>query len=825
MKKFGFIFSVLLLTLCRLPLLAQGTLTGRITLQDGQGVEFATVGVVGVAVPYGCVSDEGGRYTLYVKESDSVDVRINYSGAEPQTLHVRLVNGERRTLNVVLRSATTQLNEVVVKDDRIRSTTFTTIDVEHIENAVGPSAGVEALIKTLPDVSSGNELSSQYSVRGGSFDENLVYINGVEVYRPQLVRSGQQEGMSIINPDMVDHILFSSGGFDATYGDRLSSVLDIIYSRPVERKHNVSVSLLGCSASAQGVVKDRFTYSVGFRHHNNSYLFRKMDTEGSYTTAYTDLQGVFGYRVNDKLDLSLLAVWTHNNYGLVPFSRTTTFGSFNQYLELDVYFDGLERDLYNTLLGAVTLDYHPSNDFQLRWITSAQANKEQENYDLQSQYWLYQVGIGEQAGDTARTDYGVGTFLEHARNALNMGVYSTELKAVKYALLGNWNMGLKVQVEDISDRMREWKWVDSAGYSYPTDHPVVGINDTVVHNPVLQQSLVVDNRLANFRGIAYLQREVNLFTKKDDEIRIFAGIRTQYYQTIFRGTATASSRTKGMSQWLLSPRLSVNFLPKGQQDLLYRLTAGIYQQPTLYRELRRTDGTLCMDLPAQCSYQATGSVDWNLKIWDKPFRLTADIYYKYITNLVPYTIDNLRIRYNPDQEAVGYAAGVSLRINGQLLQDIESWASISLMQTQEDILGDDLGWLRRPTDQRFSFKVFFQDNMPEIPWWRMSLSLIYGSRIPTTHPNQTDRSNLFLIPPYYRVDWGNTIQLTRFEKIRQSKIGRFFSDLSVGLEVFNLFNYHNVVSFLWVSDYTDMYRAVPNYLTARQLNLKITGTF
>ena len=792
-------------------------LKGRVTC-EGRPVEFANVGVVSVSTPYGGVTDSRGYYRFAIRETDSITVRISCTGYEPQQRRLFVGKGETVTLDIELLRSSTQLEAVDVTDERIRSSAFTQIDIHRIENTVGPTSGVEALLKTLPDVSSNNELSSQYSVRGGSFDENLVYINGVEVYRPQLIRSGQQEGVSIINPDLVDHVLFSPGGFDATYGDRMSSVLDIIYSRPVERRHSISLSLLGGSASAQGRIADRFSYSVGFRQHSNRYLFRSLDTEGQYHSSYTDLQAVLGYKVNDRLDLSLLAIGTRNRYSLIPFASTTTFGSFTESYELRVYFDGQEVDRYNTLLGSFVLDYHPDDDLQLRWTTSAQQTLEQELYDIQDQYMLYEVGVGEQAGDTNHFDRGVGTFLEHARNRLRRNIYSTELKVVRYALLGSWNFGVKFQAEQITDHMREWKWVDSAGYSYPTQHPTPGLDDTVPFNPVLQLFCNADNQLANYRGIAYLQREVNLFTRHDDHLKLTAGVRTQYYTTHY---TTAEPH----SQWLLSPRLSASFKPHGRRDILYRLTTGVYQQPYTYRELRRLDGSLRTDLPAQCSYQATGSADWNLRLWDKPFCLTADIYYKYITHLVPYTIDNLRVRYNPDQEAVGYAYGASLRINGDFAPGLQSWASISYMKTQEDIVGDNLGWLARPTDQRFNFKIFLQDYMPTIPCWRMSLSLIYGTGMPTTFPYQKDRSVERRLPAYFRVDWGNTIQLTRFDRVRNSRLGRLFDDISVGVEVFNLFNYRNVVSLLWVADYANNYYPVPNYLTARQLNVKLNATF
>lgn len=820
MNKSVFITLLLVFIGSFSSLSAQRVLRGRVTGQDGEALEYASVGVVSAKSPYGVVTDRKGNYLLTVKETDSVTVSISCSGYFSEEYRIMIVANESKVLNVKLKVKKTQIDEVTVRDDRYRGTSFDQIDIKKIENTVGPNDGVEALIKTLPDVNSNNELSSQYSVRGGSFDENLVYINDVEVYRPQLIRSGQQEGVSIINPDLVDHLQFSPGGFDATYGDRLSSVLDIIYSRPVERRHRVSLSLLGGSFSSQGTVGDRFTYSFGLRHQNNSYVFRSMETEGDYSTAYTDFQTVLGYRFSDSLDLTFLGVWTRNKYGLIPASKTTAFGGVtSESLELDVYFDGQEVDRYNTLLGSLSLNYHPKDDFQLRWITSAQYNKEQEVFDIQDQYWLYQVGIGETVGDTNRFDRGVGTFLEHARNYLNMGIYATELKGVKYSTLGNWYFGIKGQLELIDDRVREWKWVDSAGYAFPTNHHVPGLNDTAVFNPILQLFCNANNQIQTLRGMAYAQRELNFYTKHDHHFKILAGARAQYYSSRVTGGGELNS------QLLFSPRLSLNFKPNISHDIIYRMAFGVYQQPSLYREIRRTNGSLCANLDAQNSYQATGTFDWNLRLWNRPFRITADIYYKYIDNLVPYTIDNLRIKYLPDEPAVAYATGLSVRVNGDFVDGLESWASLSLMKTQENFLNDDIGWVSRPTDQRFSFKIFFQDYVPEIPWWRMSLSFIFGSRTPVLFAYQHDRVPRSYLPPYFRVDWGNVVQLTRFDKIRNSRIGEWFDDLSLGIDVFNLFNYRNVVSYIWVADYSNWYYAVPNYLTARQVNLKLTATF
>lgn len=789
----------------------QGVLSGRVTdAVSGGALEFVNVGIPGTSI--GDVTTNKGVYKIVIKSADSVTVRYSFTGYESKELRLKVVGEVQR--DVVLRPVAKRLDEVEISDDKTRQSSFTQIDVQKLEDAVGPSAGVESLLKTLPDVNSNNELSSRYSVRGGSFDENLVYINGVEVFRPMLIRSGQQEGMSIINPDLVDYILFSPGGFEASYGDKMSSVLDITYSRPVEFKGKVSASLLGGAASVQGRVGEKWTYAAALRHHRNSYLLRTLDTKGSYTTRYTDLQALVGYKVNERLDLGLLAIWTNNIYGLVPKSQTTAFNQ--RTMEIDIYFDGAEEDKYRTLLGALTLDWRPNDDWRLVGSLSAQDIAESERYDIQSQYWLYQVGLGENAGETERFDRGVGTFLEHARNRLYTGIYALDVKATRQVALGNWQFGAKAQYENINDRLREWRWVDSAGYALPTLMPVAGDTSNGPVNPILQQYANTNGGLQTMRAIAFAQREINMVTRSGADVKIVAGVRGGFYR--------AESGQDNNVAGTLSPRASVAYKPRWERDLLFRLATGVYQQAPFYREYRNLDGSLNLNLKPQTSYQVTTTADWNLRLWERPFKITADLYYKYITDLVPYTVDNLRISYHPDEQAVAYAAGISLRINGEFVEGLESWASISLMKTQEDIAGDQFGWLDRPTDQRFSVKVFVQDYIPMIPWWRMSLSAVYATGMPVTAPY--GRQEVALRLPYYlRVDWGNTVQLARFESLKHWKVFRYVDDIQVGIEVFNLFDKQNVVSYLWVTDYDNHPYRVPNYLTARQVNFKLTVLF
>lgn len=797
----------------------QARVEGRVTAR-GAALESATVRARWQGGSAAVRTDRKGFYSLTVGAKDTVFLSFSLIGYRDTTVALLPVGSTYSVPDMNMREQATMLEEFSVTSESSSRGNYTHINLADIENIAGPNEGVESVLKTLPDVASNNELSSQYSVRGGSFDENLVYINDVEVFRPQLVHSGQQEGMSIINADMVDHLTFSPGGFEALYGDKMSSVLDIKYKRPSEFHAKLSGSFLGGSAWAQGTIKN-FWYNLGFRYHSNRYLFGSLDTKGHYTTAYTDLQALMGYKVNDKVDLSLLAVWTRNRYGLIPESQTTTFGNFMHSLELDIYFDGQETDKYSTLLGSFSVDYHPNDNFNLKWITSVQSNDEAELYDIQDQYWLYELALGSQMGQVDKFDRGVGTFLEHARNYLRTGIYSTEVRGTHYAKLGNWRWGVKAQFESTDDRVNEWKWVDSAGFSMPTSYETPGDSLNQPYNPILQFYSKAHNNVYTLRTTAFLQRNFSWITKRGTELQFVVGTRFHFYHMWISSDALNNTS----NQILASPRVSFAFKPNIKTDLRFRTTAGVYQQAPFYREMRRTDGSLNPNVHAQRSYQIVESIDWNFKLFKKPFRLTTDVYAKYVDNLIPYSIDNLRVRYTADNNAEGYAVGMSMRLNGEFVEGLESWASISLMQTRENIKGDGYGWQPRPTDQIFSFKTFLQDYIPKIPWWRMSLSLIVGTGLPVTFPYQTDRSADFRLPTYFRVDWGNSVQLSRFKKLANTKFFRVVDDVMIGVDVFNLFNYHNVVSYLWVADYENIYYPVPNYLTARQFNVKVTITF
>ncbi len=771
-------------------------------------------------------ADEKGAFVLRdLPCNRSFRLRVSIVGYDSFDTTLAL-SASCNSFNVCLHNIV--LDAVDITADRRAHSTFTTVEKIATQHLTGSTGGIEALLKTLPDVNSNNEMSSQFSVRGGSFDENLVYINDVEIYRPQLIRSGQQEGMSIINPDLVSRIEFSPGGFDATYGDRMASVLDISYNHPtpgdsIRFSGNASVSLLGATFSARGVL-GRFDYLLGVRQHSNRYIFGSMDTKGDYETNYTDLQALLGYNISRYWRIEALALLSRNIYGLIPATQTTTFGSFMESLELNIYFDGQERDRYLTGLGAITLHYRPNEDWNWKWTTAYQRISEQEIYDIQSQYWLYEVNAGAIDTGDNKVDRGVGTYLEHARNYMYTSIYSTELKGSRYAALGDWRFGVKLQREEVDDRVREWKWVDSAGYTLPFTPDLPGDASNEPRPPLLQRFCVSQHSIATNRLSGYLYKDFNFLTANDDRLTLVLSARGQLYG-LYEDSLQTGNYQHVATHGFVSPRVSFGYRPHQNRDMLFRLAAGIYSQAPFYREYRRDDGSLNLAVEPQHSYQTVGTLVYDFEVWQRPFQLTADIYYKYITNLVPYRIDNLRVRYDANNDAVAYAAGASLRVNGEFVKGIQSWASISYLKTQEDLLGDALGWLDRPTDQRLSFKLFFQDYVPGFPYWQMSLSFIAATGLPTNSPNPENRAAIFRLSPYFRVDWGNTIRLGAIEKLRNSRLFAHIDDIWLTIDVFNLFDKDNEVSYIWVADYENTYYPVPNKLTGRQISAKITVQF
>ena len=780
-----------------------GVLRGNISDPKGNRLNFVSVSITNIPKPIGTRTDKKGNYQIQIPANEELTVVVSYMGYESQSFIISVLPNETKQLDCMLQLSVKELPTHEKVEIRDKETGSVSINLEKIENITGPKGGIENI---LPGTSSSNELSSQYSVRGGNFDENLVYINGIEIYRPFLIRSGQQEGLSIINPDMVSNVRFSSGGFEAKYGDKMSSVLDINYKKPQQFKGSVSGSLLGTSLSIEDIVKEKFSYSFGFRQHSNNNLLKSLDQKGEYKTSFTDIQGLFDYQYNSKLRFSFLGIYSNNIYRVVPTDRETDFGNMYEPLRLKIYFDGEEKDRFQTLLGAFSSIYNPNENTQLQFIVSGFNSRESETYDILGEYWMSEIQADGEAGDIK----GIGSYLDHGRNFLYANVFNIEHKGLIIAPSGNWNWGVKFQSEYIYSKLNEWELIDSAGYTIPSFEDFPGSANPHSNPPMLQNVINSKNEIQSNRLSGFIQKNWTFQTKQEDTFTLLTGIRTQYWNF--------------NKEILVSPRVSVSYQPHGKDDIFFRLSTGVYSQSPFYREYRTPEGDINKNIKSQKSYQVVGAVDYQFTAWERPFKFVAEIYYKYITDLIPYTIDNLRISYAGHNNATGYATGLDLRLNGEFVPDIESWASITLMQTQENINGN--GYTARPTDQRFMFKLFFQDYIPSVPWWKMNILFTFGSGLPFTQPNQTDFSKTGRLPAYMRADWGTSLRFKDpSSKWAKNNVFRHIKNAWIYFEVFNLFDNKNVISYIWVSDYENRQYAVPNYLTRRQLNIKLSLDF
>ena len=818
-----------------------GVLFGKITDDNGKAVEFVNVAVQNTK--YGVVSDARGSYNLTLPADTLINVVFSFVGYEEIKINVQLKPGERRKHDVKMQVTSTMLTEVTVHDQSIKSSTITRLDAK--ETVLLPSAGaggVEDMVKTLAGVSSTNELSSQYNVRGGNFDENLIYVNGIEIYKPFLVGSGQQEGLSFINSRLVSNIDFSAGGFSVEYGDKLSSVLDITYKKPTIAASSLTLSLLGADAHTEGMAfKGRMSYLIGARYKNTQYLLGAMDTKGDYKPNFADVQGLITYNVSSRLEITALGYYSRNSYLMVPTTRQTDFGNLQASYRLKIYFDGQELSKYTTGLGAISLNFSPNEDLNLKLIGSAYSAVESETYDIQGQYWigLLETNPGsEQQGDVI-ANQGVGTYIEHARNSFYSRVFNLDHKgAYKYRdNVLKW--GLRYQHQLFDDIINEWDMSDSAGYTQP--HSVDSILNP--NNP-MQTPLELKNvakghnelQVNNLDG--YIQNSWQLESEKGNIWVLTAGLRANYWG--YAGSVN------------VSPRAGIALQPNNHPDMTFRLSGGVYVQPPFYRELRMFDGSLVSKDKAsvQKSYQVVLGHEYKFMAWDRPFVLTSEIYYKYLKDIIPYQVDNIRIRYYADQKATGHAYGLDMKINGEFVKGIESWASMSIMRTTENIqyfidangnilsqtdINNGSAYVRdtiisgipRPSDQRINFAIFFQDYLPMIPSFKVNLKLIFGTGLPFGASEAERYKQTNRMTPYRRVDLGFSKQLigdeTSFRNPRNPL--NYIRNCWLSLEVFNLLGVNNVSSYMWVTDVYNIQYAVPNYLTNRQLNLKLILEF
>ena len=840
MKKL-IIFILILIPTFAFAQKHEGVLYGKITDDNGKAIEFVNVAVQNT--PYGVVSDSRGNYNLKLPADTLLNIVFSYVGYEEVRIEVKLKPEEQRKHDVKMLVTSTMLPEMTVQDQSIKSSTITRLDAK--ETVLLPTAGaggVEDMVKTLAGVSSTNELSSQYNVRGGNFDENLIYVNGIEIYKPFLVGSGQQEGLSFINSRLVSNIDFSAGGFSAEYGDKLSSVLDITYKKPSLPAGSLTLSLLGAEAHAEGTAfKHKLSYLIGARYKNTKYLLGNMDTKADYQPNFSDIQALISYNISPRFEISALGYYSRNSYLMIPSTRETDFGNLQASYRLKVYFDGQELSRYTTGLGAITLNFSPNEDLNLKLIGSAFSTAESETYDIQGQYWigLLETNTGSEEYGDVISNQGVGTYIEHARNYFYSRVFNIDHKgAYKY----NDNVlkwGLRYQHQMFDDIVNEWEMTDSAGYTQP--HVVDSILNP--NNP-MQTPLELKNVALGHNELyincldGYLQNSWQFETEKGNIWVLTAGLRANYWG--YNGSVH------------FSPRAGIAFKPEKHPDMIFRLSGGVYVQPPFYRELRMFDGSLVDKDHAsvQKSYQIVFGHEYNFIAWERPFVLTSEIYYKYLDDIIPYEVDNIRIRYYADQKATGYATGLDFKINGEFVKGTESWASLSFMKTAENIQyfidangniisqtdvnnGADyvrdtiISGIPRPSDQRINFAIFFQDYLPLIPSFKVNLKLIFGTGLPFGPSDGERYQQTYRMSPYRRVDLGFSKQLiseeTSFRNPRNPL--KYIRNCWLSLEIFNLLGVNNVSSYMWVTDVYNIQYAVPNYLTNRQLNLKLIVEF
>jgi hypothetical protein len=724
------------------------------------------------------------------------------------------VNFKLAQLNITLQTDLTELKDVEVKAQRLQTGTTEMIDITQSRQMPDATGGtIESLLATLPGVHSNNELSSQYSVRGGSYDENIVYVNGIEIYRPFLIRAGQQEGLSFINPDMVQSVGFSAGGFAPKYGDKMSSVLDITYKQPTTFEGSLAAGLLGASAYV-GTSDGNFTQIHGIRYKTNSYLLGTLDTKGQYDPSFFDYQTYLTYRLSPRLELSFLGNISQNSYRFQPQEEQTTFGTMLNPLELQTYFEGQEKDLFSTEFGAFTLTFKPQTGLKLNLTASAFNTQEQENYDILGQYWLYQLTQTDSGEGEPSSILGVGTYLQHARDALTATVanisHSGEYRVGNHLL--EW--GLAIQRECITNTLKEWEYRDSAGYSLP-------YNSTSSLN--LSNNLTANLALQSIRATAYFQDAYKY--------------RTEGGLWAFTGGLRANDWSFN-HQLLISPRASIAFFPRSS-NLSFRFATGVYYQAPFFKELidtvtvgGNTTAHLNNKIKAQRSLHFVLGTDYHFERWNRPFKFTAEAYYKPATDVIPYVVDNVKVTYFGGNCAKAYSAGLDMKLFGEFVPGSDSWIGLSLMQSQQDIqtgtnaAGNPIytGYFSRPNEQRYSVSCFFQDYVPGYSRLKVNVKLVWADGLPVSAP-QNPYTVAFRTPAYRRVDIGASYAL--IDKTNRPKGSAFkcFKAVWLNLDVFNLLGISNVNSYSWISDIYGQQYAIPNYLTGRLLNFRISADF
>lgn len=802
MKCLKILFTLILLsTVCLIARAENVRISGKVSDEQNRPIEFATVRIGGTAI--GTNTDLKGDYSLTIAPKDTIDVIFSCLGYK--NVKRRFIDAKGSiTLNVKLYPDENLLQEVEVVGTKRQVIGMQDLDTESLKLSPDVSGGsVESLLATQAGVNSNNEMSSQYSVRGGSFDENSVIINGTEIYRPQLLRSGQQEGLSIVNPDMVGNLRFSSGGFPARYADKMSSVLDITYREPEAIEGAVALSLMGGSLSF-GQNSGKFSQLHGLRLKKNNSLLSGLEERGEYDPLFFDYQTNLRWKPSNKLTFSFLGNISLNNFNFKPSDRETSFGTSENVKQFRVYFDGEERDRFQTYLGTLSMDYRFNNANSMQLGLSGFITDEFVSYDISGEYWLNQAGTGGEGAIGG--ELGVGKYMEHSRNRLKASVVQAFLKGSSRAGINNLSYGVQYQHEVFRDRTKEWEWRDSAGYSLPTSPDAVHL----IYNLASHQDIST-NRMA-----LYLE-DTFFWDTQSASITLNAGVRGSYWDF--------------NKEFLFSPRVNVSFVPQRNRNWSFRFATGLYYQSPFYKEYRQAvqddmgNGIVVLnrDIKSPRSLQFIFGTDYTFRAFSRPFKLTGEAYYKNLANLISYEYDNLKVTYSGVNDAKGYAMGLDFKLFGQFVEGSDSWISFSLMKTQQDINGVKVPL---PTDQRYSLGLYFTDYFPKFPKLKFSLRGILSDGLTMVAPRVSRDVAWFRAPAYKRIDIGLNYQFigTPGEAPRSGFWGNFKS-IVLGVDCFNLLDISNVSGYYWVTDVNGLQYAVPNYLTRRQFNVRLSFEF
>ncbi|NQV78808.1 MAG: TonB-dependent receptor [Lutibacter sp.] len=781
--------------------------------------------IEGVAIAYlnyGTTTNSNGEYSLNVTGDIEITVVFRHISYTTFTKIVTIPKNKTYRFSPVLEYKTEEIDEVIVKDTKKDAQGFIKINVAQVSKIPGANNGVENILMTLPGVNNNNELSTQYNVRGGNFDENLVYVNDIEMYRPFLVRSGQQEGLSFVNSAMVQNIKFSAGGFQAKYGDKLSSVLDITYRTPTKFETTINASLLGGSLTVEGsMFKNKLSAILGVRYRDNSLFINSKDIETTANPNFTDAQTFLSYIVNPKLKIDFLVNFSINNYNYTPVTRRTKFGTISNPLELIVFYDGQEKDTFETLIGAFKGSYIANKNLDFSLTTSAYHTIEEEYYDILASYNLGEVNSDFGSDDFGNVEFseGIGSQLSHARNDIDALISNVELKATYKNNNHQLYFGVKYQKEAIKDRINEWEVIDSVGFSVRPPHHVSNNQpyETFTGEITPFKSIKAQNNVTIDRLVWFAQYSKNSEWNKH-KVWYNLGLRSHNWNVNGDDIQTTN-------QIIYSIRGQFAIKPDWDKDMLFRISGGMYNQPPFYKELRNTEGNVATTVDAQESIQLVLGNDYSFKLWNRPFKLISEIYYKNLTNINTYTVDNVKIRYSADNNAKAYATGLDLRLNGEFVPGTESWVSIGFLKTEEN--SEDKGYIARPTDQRFKFGMLFQDYVPNIPNIKMYLNLVFNTGVPGGSPSYTDPYKYQnRLNAYKRADIGISYIFTDAKNQYQSGWLRDFKELSVGFEIFNMFDIQNAITNTWVRDvYSKQFYGIPNYMTQRVLNIKVDMKF